>query len=335
MIHSSRGNFIMKKFSSTPVALGTMAMTGCYGAVERDDAIATVHAFLDAGQRHIDTADLYADGENEKLIGAAIRGRRAEALVCTKFGFTFGVSSDARGLDARPERVEAACDASLKRLGIEQIDLYYLHRIDPNVPVEDTVGAMKRLVEKGKVASLGLCEVSRQSLERAMSVHPIAAVQSEYSLWSREPEYGTLDTCAEYGISFFGYAPLGRGFLTGQIKSPADIPVGDQRHEYPRFMGENFAKNLLLVDEVRRQAERLGVTPAQFAVAWILRTRQVIPIIGATTASQIQENLGGIEVDLGEDDLERLESVLPASAVAGDRFPASAMKRLDPSLHRR
>jgi aryl-alcohol dehydrogenase-like predicted oxidoreductase len=317
------------------MALGTMAMTGCYGAVDKADAIATVHRFLDSGQSLIDTADLYADGLNEILIGEAIRGRRSQAKLCTKFGFTFGVTSDARGLDGRPERVEAACDASLQRLGVDHIDLYYLHRIDPKVPVADTVGAMKRLVEKGKVRSLGLCEVSRASLEQAMAVHPIAAVQCEYSLWSRDPEYSTLATCRELDIEFFGYAPLGRGFLTGQIKSPADIPPTDQRHEYPRFMGENFVKNLKLVDEVKQQAARLGVTPAQLAIAWILRTRQAIPIVGATTPGQIEENLAALDIALQPEDLDTLESILPASVWAGDRYPASAMKRLDPALSAR
>jgi aryl-alcohol dehydrogenase-like predicted oxidoreductase len=315
------------KTPHTRIALGTMAMTGCYGAVERAGAIATIHAFLDAGQRHIDTADLYADGDNEVMVGEAISGRRGDAIVCTKVGFTFGVRSDQRGLDARPERIEAACDASLKRLGIDRIDLYYLHRIDPNVPVADTVGAMKRLVEKGKVAEIGLCEVSRQSLQTAMTVHPIAAVQSEYSLWSRDPEFDILAACEEYGIDFFGYAPLGRGFLTGQIKTPDDIPAGDQRKEYPRFMGENFVKNLALVDEVRAQAVAVGATPAQLAIAWILRTHQVVPIVGATTADQIRENLGAMEVRPSESLLHTLEQILPA----GDRYPASAMKRLDPT----
>ncbi|MES2183422.1 MAG: aldo/keto reductase [Pseudomonadota bacterium] len=311
-----------------PVALGTMAMTGCYGAVQRADAIATIQAFLDAGQQHVDTADLYADGENERLVGEALRGRRDRVTVCTKFGFTFGISSDARGLDARPERVEAACDGSLKRLGVDTIDLYYLHRIDPHVPVEDTVGAMARLVAKGKIRELGLCEVSRASLRKAMAVHPIGAVQSEYSLWSRDPEADTFAACTEYGIRFFGYAPLGRGFLTGQIRTPEDIPVGDQRREYPRFMGENFARNLALVEEVRQQARALGVTAPQLAVAWILRTGQAIPIVGATTPAQITENLGGASLALSAEQIARLDSIVPA----GDRYPASAMKRLDPSL---
>ncbi|WP_051953759.1 aldo/keto reductase [Xenophilus azovorans] len=312
------------------LALGTMAMTGCYGAVARADAIATIQAFLDAGQTWVDTADLYADGENEVLVGEAIRGRRDAVQVCTKVGFTFGVRSDERGLDARPERIETACDASLKRLGIDHIDLYYLHRVDPKVPVAETVGAMKRLVEKGKVRTLGLCEVSRASLKAAMDVHPISAIQCEYSLWSRDPEYDTLSACREHGIRFFGYAPLGRGFLTGQIKSPADIPDGDQRKEYPRFMGENFQKNLQLVDEVRAQAATLGATPAQLAIAWILRTRQAVPIVGATTPAQVRENLGALSLQLGDELLQTLERILPA----GERYPESAMRRLDPSLRR-
>ncbi|MDM0032011.1 aldo/keto reductase [Variovorax sp. J22P271] len=310
------------------IALGTMAMTGCYGAVARADAIATIRAFLDAGQTYVDTADLYADGDNEVLVGEAIRGRRQDVQVCTKVGFTFGLRSDERGLDARPERIEAACDASLKRMGIDHIDLYYLHRVDPKVPVAETVGAMKRLVEKGKVRELGLCEVSRTSLLAAMAVHPISALQCEYSLWSRDPEYDTLAACREYGMRFFGYAPLGRGFLTGQIKTAADIPDGDQRKEYPRFMGENFAKNLVLVEEVRAQAHALSATPAQLAIAWILRTHQAVPIVGATTAAQIEENLQALKLELSDELLQTLERILPA----GERYPESAMKRLDPSL---
>lgn len=320
----------MTNTPNLPIALGTMAMTGCYGAVARADAIATINAFLDAGQTFVDTADLYADGENEVMVGEAIRGRRQDVQLCTKFGFTFGVKSDERGLDARPERIEAACDASLKRLGVDHIDLYYLHRVDPKVPVADSVGAMKRLVEKGKVRELGLCEVSRQSLQSAMAVHPIAAVQCEYSLWSRDPEYDTLAACRENGIRFFGYAPLGRGFLTGQIRKPEDIPSGDQRREYPRFMGENFMKNVALVDEVRTQAQALGATPAQLGIAWILRTGQVVPIVGATTADQIRENLGALKLQLSDALLEKLERILPA----GERYPESAMQRLDPSLRR-
>jgi aryl-alcohol dehydrogenase-like predicted oxidoreductase len=312
-----------------PAALGTMAMTGCYGEVARKDAIETVHAFLDAGYSCIDTADLYADGENEELIGEAIKGRRDKVMLVSKFGFVFGKTSDTKGLDARPERVEKCCDASLKRLGVDHLDLYYLHRVDPNVPVADTVGAMARLVEKGKVKALGICELSEGTLMKAMAVHPIEAVQCEYSLWSRDPERNILGVCERLGLSFFGYAPLGRGFLTGQIKSPSDIPEGDQRHEYPRFKGENFKKNLELVERVKDYAATLKVTPAQLAIAWIRRTGQVTPILGATTAAQIKENLAALKIQLSKEQLHELESVLPASVWAGDRYPASAMKRLD------
>lgn len=314
------------------LALGTMAMTGCYGPVDREQAVATIQSFLDRGLTFIDTADLYADGSNERLLGGALRGRREQATVCTKFGFTFGVRSDERGLDARPERVEAACDASLTRLGLDTIDLYYLHRIDPKVPLEDTVGAMSRLVEKGKVRWLGLCEVSRQSLLRAIAVHPVSAVQSEYSLWSRDPEDDILGACSERGIRFFGYASLGRGFLTGQIRSAADIPPGDQRHEYPRFQGENFGRNLQLVEEVKRQAAQLGVTPAQLALAWTRRNDNVVPIAGCTTVEQVAENMAALALRISPEQMDRLDAIVPRRAWAGARYPESALRRLDPTL---
>jgi aryl-alcohol dehydrogenase-like predicted oxidoreductase len=320
------------KMSDIKVALGTMAMTGCYGEVSRENAISTVHTFLDKGFRCIDTADLYADGYNEELIGEAIKGRRDEVFLASKFGFLFGKTSDQKGLDGRPERAEACCDASLKRLGVDHIDLFYLHRVDPKVPIADTVGAMARLVEKGKIGGIGICELSETTLKQALDVHPISAVQAEYSLWSRDPEHNILRVCKELDIAFFGYAPLGRGFLTGQIKSPADIPEGDQRHEYPRFMGENFKKNLELVEEVKKFATSLGVTPAQLAIAWIRRTGQAIPILGATTAAQISENLDALKIQLTPEHLDALESILPASVWAGDRYPPSAMKRLDPTM---
>jgi aryl-alcohol dehydrogenase-like predicted oxidoreductase len=314
-----------------PLALGTMPMTGCYGPVARASAIATLERFIERGFACVDTADLYGDGECEILVGEALRPWRKQVQICTKFGFTFGSTAAARGLDARPERVEPACDASLRRLGVEQIDLYYLHRIDPVIPLEETVGAMKRLVEKGKVGALGLCEVSAGSLRRAHAVHPVAAVQCEYSLWSREPEVNLLDACETLDSVFFGYAPLGRGFLTGKIRRPEDLPAGDQRREYPRFQGENFFANLRLADQVRAIAPRMSATAAQLAIAWTRRRANVTPVVGATTVGELDESIGALSLKLEAADIALLEAAMPPHSVAGERYPPAAMRRLDRS----
>ena len=315
--------------SSRPgFVLGTMGLTGYYGPVDRDLAVATLHRYLDRGGVLIDTADLYADGANEVLVGEALRARPGAALIATKVGYTFGARADQRGLDARPERIAAACEASLKRLGVEAIDLYYLHRVDPKVPVEDTWGAMARLVTEGKVRALGMCEVGPQTLQRAAAIHPVAVVQSEYSLWSREPENGLLSLLAEQGTWFFGYASLGRGFMSGAIRSPADFSPDDQRRDMPRFQGENFQRNLDLVDAMAHVAKARGLTPAELAIAWCRRQGLVVPIVGATRPEHVDEAFSGAELSLPEQVWAGLDAVFPVGAAAGERYSAAAMQRL-------
>jgi len=312
--------------------LGTMGLTGYYGAVTERDAASTIERHLSLGGRYIDTADLYADGANERIVGRAVAGRRGDVVLATKFGYTFGERADQRGLDARPQRAEPACDASLKRLGTDCIDLYYLHRVDPNVPIEDTWGAMARLVEKGKVRALGLCEVGPKSLARADAVHPVSVVQSEYSLWSRDPEEGMLDFLAERGIWFFGYASLGRGFLSGTLRSPDDFAPEDQRRDMPRFQGENFARNLRLVEELRAIAADLDVSPAQLALAWCRRNADVSPIVGATEPAHVEDARGASSLEVPQHVWDRIEAIFPIGAAAGQRYSASAMKRLESGL---
>jgi aryl-alcohol dehydrogenase-like predicted oxidoreductase len=316
------------RLAPTPYVLGTMAFTGYYGPVDLDKITGTVSRFLDLGGRYIDTADLYADGANEELVGRCIQGKRGRVALCTKFGYTFGANADQRGLDARPERVEPACDASLRRLGVDCIDLYYLHRVDPNVPVEDSYGAMARLVEKGKVRSLGLCEVGPVSFRKAAAIHPVAAVQSEYSLWSRDPEEGMLDFLQEEGAAFFGYASLGRGFLSGQVRRPEDFAPGDQRRDMPRFQGENFLRNIELVDALQAMAARMGVTAAQLALAWCRRHGKATPVVGATEPAHVDDADAGTSLQVPGAVWEELEGIFPLGAAAGDRYNASAMERL-------
>lgn len=310
--------------------LGTMGMTGAYyGEVSEAQAVATLEHYLARGGRWIDTADLYGNGANERLIGRVIAGRRDDVIVCTKFGYLFGERADQRGLDARPERVAAACEASLKRLGIDVIDLYYLHRVDPKVPIEDTYGAMARLVDQGKVRALGLCEVGPHSYAKAAAIHPVAVVQSEYSLWSREVEQDMLGFLQEQGSWFFGYASLGRGFLSGAIKSPDDLPPGDQRRDMPRFQGENFYRNVELVRNLEKLAESMGVKPAQLAIAWCRRHGLATPICGATAPAHVDDAFEAMRLNLPADVWAKVEEAFPADAVAGMRYPESAMKRLE------
>lgn len=309
--------------------LGTMAMTGYYGPVDETLVENTIARYVDAGGRFIDTADLYADGANETLVGRCLGARRQNMVLATKFGYTFGERADQRGLDARPQRVEAACDASLKRLNTDYLDLYYLHRVDPKVPIEDSYGAMARLVEKGKVRALGLCEVGPGAYGRANAIHPVAVVQSEYSLWSREPEAGMLRFLKDHGTWFFGYASLGRGFLSGAIQSPQDFPPGDQRRDMPRFQGDNFRKNLELIDVLKQLAAGVGATPAQLALAWCRRNREASPIAGATLPGHIDDAQVAMALKVPSEIWARLESVFPLGAAAGQRYSPSAMKRLE------
>lgn len=312
-----------------PFVLGTMAMTGYYGPSSETQSLETLGYYLDHGGQWIDTADLYANGANEVLVGKAIAGRRQDVVLCTKFGYLFGERADQRGLDARPERVEAACDASLRRLGTEVIDLFYLHRVDPNVPIEDTYGAMARLVEKGKVRALGLCEVGPRTYARAAAIHPVAVVQSEYSLWSREPETDIIPVLREQGSWFFGYASLGRGILSGALKSPDDLPPGDQRRDMPRFQGENFYKNLELVELLKDLAAEAKVNAAQLALAWCRRRGDVSPIVGVTEPQHVRDAQVAASIALPPEFWEKLDQVFAPDAIAGQRYPESAMKRLE------
>ena len=309
------------------LGLGCMGMSEFYGARDDAESIATIHEALDRGLNLLDTADVYGPYTNEELVGRAIRGRRDEVVLATKFGFVRDPADPAkRGVDGSPEHVREACDASLRRLGVDAIDLYYLHRVDTNVPIEDTVGAMSDLVRAGKVRWLGLSEVSAQTLARACAVHPVAALQSEYSLWTRNPEDGVLDACRELGVGFVAYSPLGRGFLTGAIRSPDDFDADDYRRNNPRFQGENFARNLALVDTVTSIAAAKDCTPAQLALAWVLaQGPDIVPIPGTKRRKYLNENLAALDIDLTAQDLAAIETAFPRAGIGGERYSAAMM----------
>ncbi|MBD8897887.1 aldo/keto reductase [Rhodanobacter sp. DHG33] len=314
------------------LGLGCMGMSDFYGHRDDAESIATIHHALDRGLSLLDTADMYGPHINEELVGKAIKGRREQAFIATKFGIVRDPANpQARGINGRPEYIRAACEGSLKRLGIEAIDLYYQHRVDPTVPIEETVGAMAELVQAGKVRHLGLSEASAATLERASKVHPIAALQSEFSLWTRDPENnGVLDACRRLGISFVAYSPLGRGFLTGAIRSPEDFEADDYRRSSPRFQGENFTRNLALVDKVKTLAADKGCSPAQLALAWVLaQGDEVLAIPGTKQRSRLDENLGALDVTLSKDDLAAIDAVFPPEAVAGARYAAASMTHIN------
>jgi aryl-alcohol dehydrogenase-like predicted oxidoreductase len=305
----------------SPIGLGCMGMSDFYGEADDARSTALLHHALDVGVNFFDTADMYGPWTNERLVGAALRDRRDEAVIATKFGVKRDASGGWLGIDGTPDYVRSACDASLERLGIDTIDLYYQHRVDPNTPIEDTVGAMAALVKAGKVRFLGLSEASPDEIRRAHAVHPITAVQTEYSLWSRDPEHGVLDTCRELGIGFVAYSPLGRGFLTGAIRSPEDFAPDDFRRNNPRFKGENFRKNLELVDAVRAMADAKGVTAAQLALAWVLhRGEHVVCIPGTTKQHRFDENQAAHDVRLSAEELAQLDAKLPVGAAVGERY---------------
>src|SRR5512140_2286189 len=313
--------------SVSAMGLGCMGMSEFYGARDDDESVLTIHAALDAGLDFLDTADMYGPYTNEELVGRAIADRRGQVVLATKFGVLRDAADPSkRGVSGRPEYVRSSCEGSLKRHGVDTIDLYYLHRVDPATPIEDTVGAMAALVAEGKVRWLGLSEASPETLRRACRVHPIAALQSEYSLFSRDVESAVLPACRELGVGFVAYAPLGRGFLTGRYRSPADFPEGDYRRTAPRFSGENFAKNLELVAKVADLARRRKATPAQIALAWVLsRGATIVPIFGTKNRDRLQENLDAADVALTTADLAELEAAFPVGAPAGERYPAAGM----------
>ncbi|HET9329678.1 MAG TPA: aldo/keto reductase [Steroidobacteraceae bacterium] len=316
--------------SVSALGLGCMGMSEFYGAHSDGESLATLHRALELGVTLFDTADMYGPFTNEELLGRALAGKRDRAFIATKFGFVRDAGNPtARSVDGRPARVRAACEASLKRLNVATIDLYYLHRVDPQVPIEETVGAMADLVRSGKVRHLGLSEAAPQTLERAHRVHAITALQSEYSLWSREPEDEVLATCERLGVGFVSYSPLGRGFLTGSLRSAADLAPDDWRRSNPRFQGENFAHNLALVDKVRALAADKGCTPAQLALAWVLtRGEHIVPIPGTRRVSNLEENLGALQLRLAPEELAAIDAVFPTQAAAGARYPEGAMRLL-------
>nr|WP_020648509.1 aldo/keto reductase [Solimonas variicoloris] len=314
------------------IGLGCMGMSDFYGGRDEAEALATLQHALDCGITLLDTADAYGPHTNEELVGRAIAGRRGQVVLATKFGIVRDAQDpNVRGFNGRPEYVRAACEGSLKRLGVDHIDLYYQHRVDRNVPIEETVGAMADLVRAGKVRWLGLSEASAATLERACKVHPIAALQSEYSLWTRDPEgNGMLDACRRLGVALVAYSPLGRGFLTGALRSPADFAADDYRRHSPRFQGENFARNLALVAKVEAMAAARGCTPAQLALAWVLAQDQdVIPIPGTKHRRYLDENLGALALSLGADELAALDAVFPPDAAAGARYPDAMLAAIN------
>jgi aryl-alcohol dehydrogenase-like predicted oxidoreductase len=304
------------------IGLGCMGMSDFYGSGDEREAIDVIHYALEHGINFLDTADMYGPFANEKLVGKAIKDRRDKVILATKFGNERNPDGSWIGVNGKPAYVKKACEASLKRLGVDHIDLYYQHRVDTSVPIEDTIGAMAELVKEGKVRYLGMSEAAADTIRRAAKVHKITALQTEYSLWSRDPEDGILATVRKLGIGFVAYSPLGRGFLTGRWQNPEDIPADDWRRKQPRFQGENFYKNLELVEKVRELAAEKGVEPGQLALAWVLaQGDDIVPIPGTKHLNYLKENIAAAEIELNDDDLRQLDAAAPLGAAAGDRYP--------------
>jgi aryl-alcohol dehydrogenase-like predicted oxidoreductase len=327
---SMRRRNLGKHLSVSAIGLGCMGMSEFYAGRDEAESVATLHRALDLGIDFLDTADVYGPYTNEELVGRAIRGRRQDVVLATKFGNVRGPDGSWAGVSGKPDYVRQCCDASLRRLGVDVIDLYYQHRVDRTVPIEDTVGAMAELVRAGKVRHLGLSEAAPATIRRAHAVHPITALQTEYSLWTRDPEEEILGVCRELRIGFVAYSPLGRGFLTGRFRSFEDLPEDDFRRRHPRFQGENFQKNLELVARVEEIAAEKRCTPGQLALAWVLaQGQEIVPIPGTKRRKYLEENAAAVEISLSEGDLRRIADAAPRGGTAGPRYPEQAMKAVN------